>query len=215
MKKNFFTFLAFTFLLTGCGTATEHIPRKNTVEDALRQRLETTEQTTEDKNTAAEQTSGIQPTSEAAEQTSESAVPTSEAAERVTAKPEEAADDTRDSSGEIVDLTVLDSDMVYAVVFEMMNDPQKYMGKTIKMSGTASRYTDVDTGADYYACIITDAQACCAQGIEYKLPDGEPYPDYGSGIIVTGTFGSYTEGENVFYVLNDAQLEIVAPPAEF
>ncbi|MBQ9519198.1 MAG: hypothetical protein IJR59_04825 [Firmicutes bacterium] len=201
MKKTVFI-LAVSALLAGCGDG-GHIERQNSVEDVLKQNmaiedgLNTTEiSTAETEVETTEFQSEIQAETEAetpkTEETTAAAVP------QTAAEPE--------PSGEITDLTVLNSDMVYAVVFEMMTDPQKYYGKTIKMSGTASRYTDVETGADYYACIITDAQACCAQGIEYKLPEGENYPEYGSNITVMGVFGSYTEDGNEFYVLNDAKI---------
>ena len=111
------------------------------------------------------------------------------------------------SSGETVDLTELGSDMVYAVVFEMMTEPEKYMGKTIRIKGTNNRYTDIETGQDYYACLIKDAAACCAQGIEYKLPEGAEYPDFNAEITVSGVFGSYFEGENEYFVLENAVIE--------
>ena len=105
-----------------------------------------------------------------------------------------------------VDLTALSSTMVYSEVFAMMTEPEQYIGKTIKMTGVCNRYTNIETGADYYACIITDVTACCSQGIEFKLPDGEKYPQMGTTITVMGTFGSYIEDGNEFYVLLDATL---------
>ncbi|MBO5560377.1 MAG: hypothetical protein J6A07_01850, partial [Firmicutes bacterium] len=64
-----------------------------------------------------------------------------------------------------------------------------------------------NTGEDYYACIIQDATACCAQGIEFRLPEGEAYPEMGTEITVTGTFGSYTQGGTEFYALLKSQLK--------
>lgn len=42
----------------------------------------------------------------------------------------------------------------------------------MKMRGMFSSYHDEETGKSYYACIIQDATACCAQGIEFEL-EGE------------------------------------------
>ncbi len=205
MKKTVLS-AVFILALTGCGGSNGHISGQNSVEDVLKQNM-----AIEDGLEASTEPTTLEitepPTETAAETLSEepSTMPTT-AVEQIAATSAP-VEETPETDGDIVDLTALNGDMVYAVVFEMMTDPQKYMGKTIKMSGTASRYTDVNTGADYYACIITDAQACCAQGIEYKLPEGETYPEYGSNITVTGVFGSYTEDGNEFYVLNDARID--------
>ncbi len=110
------------------------------------------------------------------------------------------------SNTEIIDLTSMSATMIYSEVFSMMTEPEKYMGKTIKMTGTCNRYTDVKTGVDYYACIVSDATACCSQGIEFKLPKGEVYPQMGEEITVLGTFGSYTENNAEYYVLYDSKL---------
>ena len=116
------------------------------------------------------------------------------------------SDTPSDPTSETVDLTEMNSTMVYSEVFAMMTEPENYMGKTVKMNGVCNRYTDIATGADYYACIITDATACCSQGIEFQLPAGQSYPQMGTNITVEGTFGSYMEGENEYYVLLNSKL---------
>ena len=60
--------------------------------------------------------------------------------------------------------------MVYSEVYDMMYDPDKYMGKTVKMSGWAAVYQDGE-GKLYYACVVPDATACCSQGLEFELED--------------------------------------------
>jgi hypothetical protein len=91
-----------------------------------------------------------------------------------------------------VDLTALSSTMVYSEVYNMMTDPGSYIGKTVKMSGVYAVYYDEGTGKYYHACIISDATACCSQGIEFELKSGYSYPDdypaEGGQICVTGTF---------------------------
>ncbi len=78
-----------------------------------------------------------------------------------------------------VDLTSLSSTMVYSEVFNMMYEPEDYIGKTIRMEGIFSAYHDKNTGNDYYSCIIQDATACRAQGMEFVLADEKAYPEQG------------------------------------
>ncbi|MBR5360245.1 MAG: hypothetical protein IK123_05075, partial [Lachnospiraceae bacterium] len=106
-----------------------------------------------------------------------------------------------------VDLTVLSSTMVYSEVYNMMYLPEEYIGKTIKMRGMFSYYHDDATGKDYYACIIQDATACCAQGIEFEL-EGEhspdEYPEEGEEVTVCGVFDTYVEDEYTYCTLRNA-----------
>ena len=82
-----------------------------------------------------------------------------------------------------VDLTVLSSTMVYSEVYNMLyNDPAHYLGKTVKARGEFSIYQLVTDGVLQpdpvsYACIISDAAACCAEGMEFVLEGDLTYPD--------------------------------------
>ncbi|MBR1597913.1 MAG: hypothetical protein IJ661_03245 [Lachnospiraceae bacterium] len=107
-----------------------------------------------------------------------------------------------------VDLTKLTSTMVYSEVYNMVTDPSQYMGKTVRMQGTTSVYHDDVDNNDYYACVIQDATACCAQGIEFVLNDGK-YPDANSEVTVVGTFSSYKIADYEYYTLKDATVERV------
>ena len=110
-----------------------------------------------------------------------------------------------------VDLTVLSSTMVYSEVFNMMYYPENYIGKTVKMSGMYTMFHDENTGKYYHGCIVKDATACCAQGIEFELTDDyvypDDYPDFGADICVVGTFETYKEGDNTFCTLRNAKRE--------
>ena len=114
------------------------------------------------------------------------------------------------SDGIDVDLTALSSTMVYSEVYNMMNAPQDYIGKVIKMGGQFAAYHSRTTGKDYYSCVIQDATACCAQGIEFELAGDhrfpEDYPEVDSVITVTGVFDTYQEGEYTYCTLRNAQL---------
>ncbi len=109
-----------------------------------------------------------------------------------------------------VDLSALSSTMIYAQVNDMIMEPGNYMGQTVKMNGTFAVYQDESTGNNYYACIIKDATACCAQGIEFEL-EGEPsypadYPEEGAEITVVGTFDTYEEGGMEYCTLRNAKV---------
>ena len=114
------------------------------------------------------------------------------------------------ADGVDVDLTALSSTMVYSEVFNMMASPEQYIGKTVKMDGLFAYYHDEATGNDYYACIIQDATACCAQGIEFVLTDNyvypDDYPEVDEEICVIGVFDTYREGDYIYCTLRDAEL---------
>lgn len=110
-----------------------------------------------------------------------------------------------------IDLTTLSGTMVYAEVFNILYSPSDYIGKTVKMSGAFSYYEDPKTKNQYFACIIADATACCAQGLEFVLADDHTYPDdypeVYSDITVTGIFEIYEENGFQYCRLRDAVLE--------
>lgn len=123
------------------------------------------------------------------------------------AKQPEAVAAAADNPGKIdVDLTKLSSTMVYSEVFNMLNTPEDYVGKTIKMTGGYSSFLDETTGAVYRVCMIADASACCAQGMEFVLKDGLPYPEMESDITVIGTFQLYNENGTTYCHLVNAEL---------
>ena len=115
------------------------------------------------------------------------------------------------ASGDVdVDLTVLDSNMVYAQVFDMVNSPDNYRGKRVRAKGTLAHTTDDAGTKDYFAVLIADATACCQQGLEFewagehKYPDD--YPELDSEITVTGEFDTYMEGTYQYCVLRNAEM---------
>ena len=111
-----------------------------------------------------------------------------------------------------VDLTKLSSSMVYAEVFNMMVQPQDYVGKQVKMAGTLQRsqmYKEdgtEDPGKYSYACIIKDALACCSQGIQFISAGQLTYPEDDTEILVIGRFETYEENGYTYCYLADAQM---------
>ena len=112
------------------------------------------------------------------------------------------------TDGVDVDLTQLSSTMVYSEVYNMVFEPEKYIGKTVKMKGIYAVYHDEAKDKYYHACIITDATACCSQGIEFELCDDYKYPDdypeEADDICVTGTFDIYKDGNLIQSGINSS-----------
>ena len=186
-------------LFSGCagqsGATSKTGGNQNTVENILSQGIAEAEQGDKEQSATEKQT-------DEEEQSEEDQLE-----EQSDAEDEPEADAQADDSVD-VDLTVLSSTLVYSEVYNMMCDPDEYIGKTVKMEGLFSYYHDDSTGKDYYACIIQDATACCAQGIEFVLTDDYKYPDDypepGGEICVAGTFETYSEGNFIFMNLKDA-----------
>ena len=131
--------------------------------------------------------------------------------------PEEPEQTQTSADGVDVDLTVLSSTMVYSEVYNMLYFyPEDYYGKNVKMTGQFNVYQWVDESgivADMpvaYACIISDATACCAERVEFVLEGDYTYPDdypeLGTEITVIGEFQSYEENGVTWYHLVNARM---------
>ena len=121
------------------------------------------------------------------------------------------------ASGDVVDLTKLNGTMMYSQVFDMMSNPQKYMGKRVVMRGQFSFYQPMDGDGKpipdriYCSCVIADATACCSEGLEFDLANKpaslEDYPAAGDDIEVSGTFSTYDEGGFTYCRLINAAMK--------
>ena len=109
-----------------------------------------------------------------------------------------------------LDLSRLSGTVVYSQIYNMMYEPETYIGKVIKVSGYYSAYENTERGVVYHACVIPDATACCAQGIEFiwggehQWPDD--YPEEGTSIVVTGRLETYDEDGYQYLHLVDAEV---------
>lgn len=191
-------------LLSGCGDSN----RTNlivTTESVIPE--QTTEQVTTD---TTEQTT----TETVTEVTTETVGITDDTRENETIISTETGSHTE--TGVDYDLTTMSKSMVYATVYQLMIDPDSYRGKTFRIMGDyyASYYEA--TGKYYHYCVIQDATACCAQGLEFVWGDGshvypDEYPAENTSIVVQGVFETYTEDDNpqVQYCrLVDATMEL-------
>ena len=131
--------------------------------------------------------------------------------------PEGSEQTQTSADGVDVDLTVLSSTMVYSEVYNMLYFyPEDYYGKTVKMTGLFNVYQWVDENGVVldmpvaYACIISDATACCAEGVEFVLEGDltypDDYPELGAEITVIGEFQPYEENGMTWYHLINARM---------
>ena len=110
-----------------------------------------------------------------------------------------------------IDLTKMSSTMVYSMVFQMVTEPKKFIGKTIKMKGAFSSYYDEESKRRFFGCVIKDALACCSQGLAFETfkPRKFPseYPSEGSSITIVGTFEFEKEEDGIgFPIIKNAKL---------
>ena len=94
------------------------------------------------------------------------------------------------------DISVMNANMVYAQVFDMMMQPEVYRDKVIKIAGDYYRLPD-NKGNMTNAVIIRDALACCQQGMEFVWDFGEAVPAQETPITVTGPFKITTDSEGL------------------
>ena len=104
-----------------------------------------------------------------------------------------------------VDLTKLNANMLYSAVFDIVENPAEYRGKTIKIRGTYFALHDPAKNEYHHSCVIWDATACCMQGIEFELAD-KNYPPNESEITLIGKFDVYTIQKIDNPILRDARL---------
>ena len=125
-------------------------------------------------------------------------------------------EDVQKTKGKVdYNLTLMSSDMVYATVYQMMVAPKEYEWKTFRIDGNFYATYYEATKKYYFYCVLQDATACCAQGMEFVWEDGshiypDEYPKDNAEIVVEGTFETYREDgdKNLYCRLFNATLQI-------
>lgn len=204
MKKWFRICLCLMFMisLTGCSSSDKTSDRAKKKTNGVSEVLEAG-MTEADAEKTAESTMPA----ETPESTMPAALSTETPETEMTPEP---AEETADPYEVIdIDLTVMSATMVFSQVSDIMADPDAYVGKVIKMQGPMTVFHSEETGKYYFGCLIRDATACCAQGIEFELAGDHQYPeDYppeNSEITVVGVFDTYIEGVGLYCTLRNAK----------
>lgn len=107
-----------------------------------------------------------------------------------------------------IDLSQMSGMMAYAELSSIIYYADDYVGKVIRMTGTAVSYYDEQTDTQYYAVMVLDATACCSSGFDLLLAEGQTFPENGQEITVTGELEMYELYEGIqFLRLKDAVVE--------
>ena len=90
-------------------------------------------------------------------------------------------------------------------------DPKSYIGKSFKIRGNYYSSYSKDKDVYYHFCMIKDAAACCAQGLELlwadeKMNRHENCPEEDTLVTVEGVFETYEEGPNTYGRIKDAKI---------
>ena len=179
---------------------------QNNVQNVIDQQVASEEEKTAETTTEATEVTTEATTEVTTEATTQAPEPTTEGT--TTAPPDSTCD---------VDLTVMDSNMVYSTVYQMMSEGDKYVGQVVKMKGQYYMGKDEETGAVYHFVLIKDALACCQQGMEFIWEDGshkypDEYPADGTEVVVKGTYELYKDDPSAQYNfcrLGNSSLEVV------
>ena len=220
MKKSIYMLLSAVILnfMTGCTANTTTSDRLNNqtsqVDQIIQQQIKNTEPDITDQITATSI-----PVTDVPEQITDMLVQITDVPEQITDMPNNSENLQKEQISEItldytkvdIDLTELSSTMVYSEVYNMMSMPENYIGKTVRMEGDFYTYYDENQNQYYFACLIRDATACCAQGIEFVLAGDYTYPDdypeEGSSVCVSGVFDTYEDGPYTYCTLRNAKFE--------
>ncbi len=107
-----------------------------------------------------------------------------------------------DESDIDTDLSALDANMAYAALVDISSSAYDHEGEIIRITGQFNWYTDEATGEKQYGCVVSDAAACCTQGIYFVPADSKIIPEdvFGENqqITVTGKF-DVAQGSNYEY----------------
>lgn len=215
MKKWIYILLSVVILsvMTGCSASSGTSDRVNdqtSQVDKVLQQLEKTEAVTTTPEPITEVPDKI---TDIPDEVTDIPVKTTDIPEPITETPEKQKKDNGNPKYEKVDidLTELSSTLIYSEVYNMMMTPEDYIGKTVRMDGDFYTFYDEVLKQYFFACVIQDATACCAQGIEFVLAGEYTYPDdypeEGSYIKVAGVFDTYEDEEYIYCTLRNAVLE--------
>lgn len=109
-----------------------------------------------------------------------------------------------------IDMTQLDDIMLLAQIDNVLMEPEKYSGNTIRMRGLFRVLYGVgDEETPYTFVVVYDETQCCESGIEFRFdkevqfPDDYPLED--TEIEITGTYKFHEDfGSPMYYIETDA-----------
>ena len=221
MKKTFNRLMAGAFAVfmmmgvTACSdnSGKSKVQNTNNVQNTIDQQV--AKESSSEETTAATTEATTAATTEATTLAGAQATNTDASGWSYDVSPEEIAKYSSEDAD--IDLTKMDSNMIYSTVYQLTSDAHTYTGKIVKMKGQYYAGVDEETGVIYHFVLLKDALACCQQGMEFEWGDGshkypDEYPSDGTEVVVVGRFETYKDDPNDVYEychVADASLEVV------
>lgn len=146
-------------------------------------------------------------------ETSKSETSKNETSKKEDTKKESSKDSSLSSPSEKVDIDLAEENatMAFSQLYQMGMTPEEYEGKRVRIKGSFTVSQGPSKDSYYFAVVITDATACCMQGLEFVLADSRKYPDeyprQGEEITVEGEFQSYTDNGYTYCHLINAKMD--------
>ena len=102
-----------------------------------------------------------------------------------------------------MDLSALSSVLAYAQVVNILESPDGYLGKTIKVTGRYYPSYYQPTGLYYHFVMVGDEALCCQAGLEFTWKGAFPddYPEEETVIEVVGVLVDHQVLGNTYYRL--------------
>lgn len=201
--------LIISLICTGCGNGDEvrKVKNKNSVDVVIQNEI--------DKSNEKASASDVSEDTE--EETSKENITEEDKTEQVSEDTEEnnSQEDTTEAKIQTdsidpevdIDISVMNSDMIYATVYQLVSAPEQYIGKRIKIKGNHYSQYYEETGLTYHFALIQDAAACCAQGLEFEMASGLEYPNEEEEVVVVGTFETYEEQGLTYCTLKNSVIQ--------
>jgi len=96
-----------------------------------------------------------------------------------------------------IDLTELSDIMAAAEINNMIMQPEKYLGKTVKIKGIYF-ISSSNEGDVYHLVLVPDSTGCCFQGFEFVWSEDHSYLKEGDEIEVVGVYSEYETEDSIY-----------------
>ncbi len=121
--------------------------------------------------------------------------------------------DITDAAG-VMDLTNLNSLMLFAQIYEMIYNGTQYDGKTVRIQGIYNEFDYSTEYGDYDQIdkfvVIPDALACCETGMLLKWEtEPQEMPNIGDVIEIVGTYNHGIDGYWVYYHIDVDSMTVI------
>lgn len=118
----------------------------------------------------------------------------------------EQIENTAVSTDTVIDLDLSQENalMAYSTIESMLNSPDEYIGKVVKVKGIYGIGTGETAEELHNAVAVFDQGGCCYQVLEFGYNDDMALPELGETITVTGVFTVHNYNGNVYTFLENA-----------